>query len=162
MGAFILTGIVSYRSDSPPVPAVKNRLQVQQKQICTRKLEVYNNSRREKNTKADVQQKSFPPALPEAGRPPSSQFIPYVRTNEVYYLDPHAPVTRPSTHGPQYRQCNGTAVYCDLIHVEEMVQHLGLKFCALFHLLLLNFAITHFCQSAVQKTCATKTQSTNS
>ncbi|XP_031464135.1 coiled-coil domain-containing protein 66 [Phasianus colchicus] len=94
------------RSDSPPVPAVKNRLQVQQKQICTRKLEVYNNSRREKNTKPDTQQKSFPPAVPEAGRPPSSQFIPYVRTNEVYYLDPDAPVTRPSTHDPQYRQFN--------------------------------------------------------
>ncbi|POI29815.1 hypothetical protein CIB84_006434, partial [Bambusicola thoracicus] len=94
------------RSDSPPVPAVKNRLQVQQKQRCARKLEVYNNSRREKNTKVDIQEKSFPPPITEAGSPPSSQFIPYVRTNEVYYLDPDAPVTRPSTHDPQYQQFN--------------------------------------------------------
>lgn len=135
MGAFLLTGIVFYRSDSPPVPAVKNRLQVQQKQICARKLEVYNNSRREKNTKVDIQQKSFHPPVTEAGRPPSSQFIPYVRTNEVYYLDPDAPVTRPSTHDPQYRQFNGTEMYCDLIHVEEMLQRFSSKFCILFHLL---------------------------
>ncbi|NXL84751.1 CCD66 protein, partial [Alectura lathami] len=95
------------RSDSPPVPAVKNRLhQVQQKQICSRKLEVCNNNRREKNTKTDAQQKSSPPPVTEAGRPPSSQFVPYVRTNEVYCLDPDAPVTRPSTHDPQYRQFN--------------------------------------------------------
>ncbi|KFZ63223.1 Coiled-coil domain-containing protein 66, partial [Antrostomus carolinensis] len=96
------------RSESPPVPAVKNRLhQVQQKQIHAANFLVRNNnSRREKNIKTDTQQRSSPPAVPEAGRPPSSQFIPYVRTNEVYYLDPDAPVTRPSTHDAQYRQLN--------------------------------------------------------
>ncbi|KAM6247993.1 coiled-coil domain-containing protein 66 isoform 2-T4 [Spheniscus humboldti] len=96
------------RSESPPVPAVKNRLhQVQQKQIHTSNFLVHNNnSRREKSTKTDTQQRSSPPPVTEAGRPPSSQFIPYVRTNEVYYLDPDAPVTRPSTHDPQYRQFN--------------------------------------------------------
>ncbi|KAK4814934.1 hypothetical protein QYF61_006289 [Mycteria americana] len=96
------------RSESPPVPAVKNRLhQVQQKQIHASNFLVHNNnSRREKNTKTDTQQRSSPPPVTEAGRPPSSQFIPYVRTNEVYYLDPDAPVTRPSTHDPQYRQFN--------------------------------------------------------
>ncbi|NXC45045.1 CCD66 protein, partial [Penelope pileata] len=95
------------RSDSPPVPAVKNRIhQVQQKQISTRKLEAYNDSRREKNAKTDTQQQNCPPPVTEAGRPPSAQFIPYVRTNEVYYLDPDAPVTRPATHDPQYRQFN--------------------------------------------------------
>ncbi|KAM6387354.1 coiled-coil domain-containing protein 66 isoform 2-T3 [Pluvialis apricaria] len=95
------------RSDSLPVPAVKNRLhQVQQKQIHASNFLVHNNnSRREKNTKTDTQQGSSPPVT-EAGRPPSSQFIPYVRTNEVYCLDPDAPVTRPSTHDPQYRQFN--------------------------------------------------------
>ncbi|XP_040424942.1 coiled-coil domain-containing protein 66 isoform X1 [Cygnus olor] len=98
------------RSDSPPVPAVKNRLhQVQQKQTHTSNFLVHNNnSRREKNIKTDAQQRSSPPLVTEAGRPPSSQFIPYVRTNEVYYLDPEAPVTRPSTHDPQYRQFNGS------------------------------------------------------
>ncbi|NXW19683.1 CCD66 protein, partial [Circaetus pectoralis] len=96
------------RSESPPVPAVKNRLhQVQQNQIHASNLLVHNNNnRREKNTKTDTQQRSSPPPVTEAGRPPSSQFIPYVRTNEVYYLDPDAPVTRPSTHDPQYRQFN--------------------------------------------------------
>ncbi|XP_072732502.1 coiled-coil domain-containing protein 66 isoform X4 [Ciconia boyciana] len=96
------------RSESPPVPAVKNRLhQVQQKQIHASNFLVHNNnSRREKNIKTDTQQRSSPPPVTEAGRPPSSQFIPYVRTNEVYYLDPDAPVTRPSTHDPQYRQFN--------------------------------------------------------
>ncbi|KGL88535.1 Coiled-coil domain-containing protein 66, partial [Charadrius vociferus] len=96
------------RSESPPVPAVKNRLlQGQQKQIHASNFLVHNNnSRREKNTKTDTQQRSSPPPVTEAGRPPSSQFIPYVRTNEVYCLDPDAPVTRPSTHDPQYRQFN--------------------------------------------------------
>ncbi|NWY62191.1 CCD66 protein, partial [Chionis minor] len=96
------------RSESPPVPAVKNRLlQVQQKQTQASNFLVHNNtSRREKNTKADAQQRSSPPPITEAGRPPSSHFIPYVRTNEVYCLDPDAPLTRPSTHDPQYRQFN--------------------------------------------------------
>ncbi|XP_032049905.1 coiled-coil domain-containing protein 66 isoform X2 [Aythya fuligula] len=96
------------RSDSSPVPAVKNRLhQVQQKQTHTSNFLMHNNnSRREKNIKTDAQQRSSPPLVTEAGRPLSSQFIPYVRTNEVYYLDPEAPVTRPSTHDPQYQQLN--------------------------------------------------------
>ncbi|KAM4654551.1 coiled-coil domain-containing protein 66 isoform 2-T3 [Amazona ochrocephala] len=96
------------RSVSPPAPGVKNRLhQAQQKPTQVSNFLVRNNScRREKNTKPDPQQRSSPPPIAEAGRPPSSQFIPYVRTNEVYYLDPDAPVTRPSTHDPQYRQFN--------------------------------------------------------
>ncbi|NXU71501.1 CCD66 protein, partial [Oreotrochilus melanogaster] len=94
------------RSESPPVPAVRNRLhQVQQKQIHTSNFLVHNsNGRREKNTKTDAQQRGSPAPVTEAERPPSSQFIPYVRTHEVYYLDPDAPVTRPSTHDPQYPQ----------------------------------------------------------
>lgn len=96
------------RSESPPAPGVKNRLhQVQQNQAQVSNFLAHNNSsRKEKNTKPDPQQRSSPPPITEAGRPPSSQFIPYVRTNEVYYLDPDAPVTRPSTHDPQYRQFN--------------------------------------------------------
>ncbi|XP_061218404.1 coiled-coil domain-containing protein 66 isoform X2 [Neopsephotus bourkii] len=96
------------RSESPPAPGVKNRLhQMQQNQTQVSNFLVHNNSsRREKNTKPDPQQRSSSPPITDAGRPPSSQFIPYVRTNEVYYLDPDAPVTRPSTHDPQYRQFN--------------------------------------------------------
>ncbi|NWU76410.1 CCD66 protein, partial [Onychorhynchus coronatus] len=93
------------RSESPPVPAVKNRLlQVQQRHIHASDFLVHNNSsRREKSMKADAEQRRCPAPAPEARRPPSAHFIPYVRTNEVYYLDPEAPVTRPSTHDPQYR-----------------------------------------------------------
>ncbi|NXG53888.1 CCD66 protein, partial [Psilopogon haemacephalus] len=94
------------RSESPPVPAIKNRLhQVQQKQMRASNFLVHN-SKREKNIKRDPQQRVSPPPVTEAGSPPSSQFIPYVRTNEVYYLDPDAPVTRPSTHDPDYGQFN--------------------------------------------------------
>ncbi|XP_071406877.1 coiled-coil domain-containing protein 66 isoform X2 [Pithys albifrons albifrons] len=83
------------RCESPPVPAVKSRLlQAQQRQIhaC---------SSREPAAQAAPKQSCCPAAVP--ARPPSAQFVPYVRTNEVYYLDPEAPVTRPSTHDPQYR-----------------------------------------------------------
>ncbi|XP_064374995.1 coiled-coil domain-containing protein 66 isoform X6 [Dromaius novaehollandiae] len=96
------------RSESAPVPAVKNRLhQGQQKQIHTSNfLALNNDSRREKSINTHTQQRSSPTPVTEPGRPPSSHFIPYVRTNEVYYLDPDAPVTRPSTHDPQYQQFN--------------------------------------------------------
>uniref|UniRef100_A0A8C8RMP5 Coiled-coil domain containing 66 n=1 Tax=Pelusios castaneus TaxID=367368 RepID=A0A8C8RMP5_9SAUR len=95
------------RSESPPVPAVKNKLyQVQQRQINTSNLPIQNgNSGKEKNINSDMQQKKSSPVI-EPERPPSSHFIPYVRTNEIYYLDPDAPMTRPSTHDPQYRQFN--------------------------------------------------------
>ncbi|NXY40472.1 CCD66 protein, partial [Ceuthmochares aereus] len=96
------------RSASPPVPAVKNRLhQVQQNQIHASNTLVHNNnSRREKTFKTDTQQTSSLPPITEAARPPTSQFIPYVRTSDVYFLHPDAPVTRPSTQDPQYRQFN--------------------------------------------------------
>ncbi|XP_078008192.1 coiled-coil domain-containing protein 66 isoform X2 [Phascolarctos cinereus] len=60
------------RSESPPVPAVKNRLQqTQLKQTNT----------------------VHPPELPH--------FIPYVRTNEIYCLDSDVPSSRPSAYDPQ-------------------------------------------------------------
>lgn len=37
------------------------------------------------------------------GLPERSHFIPYVRTNEIYYLDPDAPLSRPLTHDLQYQ-----------------------------------------------------------
>ncbi|XP_009991681.1 PREDICTED: coiled-coil domain-containing protein 66 [Chaetura pelagica] len=99
------------RTESPPeptVPAVKNSLhQVQQKQTHTSNFLVHNsNSRKKKSIKTDTEQRSFLPALIEAGRPHSPEFIPYIRTNEVYYLDPDAPGASPSTHDPQYQQLN--------------------------------------------------------
>ncbi|MCI4390295.1 hypothetical protein PGIGA_G00121100 [Pangasianodon gigas] len=61
------------RVPSPPVPAVKHRLQL------------------------------LPPSCAEeqsesSGWPPSSDYVPYVRTDEVYHLDPLAPISRPATH----------------------------------------------------------------
>ncbi|XP_028574924.2 coiled-coil domain-containing protein 66 isoform X1 [Podarcis muralis] len=92
------------RSESPPVPAVKNRLP---QQIKTPDFEAHNsNDGREKSTYTDKHQSETPPQSAETERPPSSHFVPYVRTNEVYYLDPDAPMTRPSTHDPQYQQPN--------------------------------------------------------
>ncbi|NXW83402.1 CCD66 protein, partial [Alopecoenas beccarii] len=82
------------RSESPPVPAVRNRsYQAQQNQIHASRFAVHSNAGRGEKS-------------PRAGRAPSPQFVPYVRTNEVYYLDPDAPVTRPSTHDPQHRPAN--------------------------------------------------------
>lgn len=31
------------------------------------------------------------------------KFIPYVQTNEIYYLDPDAPLSGPSTKDPKYQ-----------------------------------------------------------
>lgn len=141
---------------------MKNRPhQGQQKQSQPSDVLLHNSSSRgERNSKTDPQQRSSPPPDTEAGRPPSSQFIPYVRTNEVYYLDPDAPVTRPSTHDPQYRQLNGTEMYCELIHVEEKKCYSDLVQSATIYsvwcLVLLNFAVTHVCHSTVQKAFATK------
>ncbi|XP_076787424.1 coiled-coil domain-containing protein 66 isoform X2 [Arvicanthis niloticus] len=36
-------------------------------------------------------------------------FIPYVRTNEIYYLDPDAPLSRPSTQDNQYHKSHDCA-----------------------------------------------------
>ncbi|NWI18829.1 CCD66 protein, partial [Crypturellus soui] len=95
------------RSESPPVPAVKNRQQGQQKQIHASNFLVLNNkSRRDKSTNTDTRQRRPLAPLTDPGRPPSSHFVPYVRTNEVYCLDPAAAVTRPATHDPQYQQFN--------------------------------------------------------
>ncbi|KAG8523895.1 Coiled-coil domain-containing protein 66 [Galemys pyrenaicus] len=42
-----------------------------------------------------------------------SHFIPYVRTNEIYYLDPDAPLSRPSSQNLQYQSAHD----CD--HVRD-------------------------------------------
>ncbi|XP_029456776.1 coiled-coil domain-containing protein 66-like [Rhinatrema bivittatum] len=100
------------RSESPLVPAVKNRIHhLQQRQINPLNLPSCNsNGNREKNIYSDKLQSELSSgnSEPEMERPPSSQFVPYVRTKEIYYLDPDAPMSRPSTHDPQYRHLNGT------------------------------------------------------
>ncbi|KAM3914885.1 coiled-coil domain-containing protein 66 [Leptodactylus fuscus] len=84
------------RPDSPPVPAVKNRLhQAQKRSTVTPVPSVYN------GTAVSVQRHVTPDLEKlDTDRPPSSHFVPYVRTKEIYYLDPDAPMSRPSTHEP--------------------------------------------------------------
>ncbi|XP_063267380.1 coiled-coil domain-containing protein 66 isoform X2 [Prinia subflava] len=89
------------RSESPQVPAVRNRLlQVQRRQIQASHFLVRNHQGGREDAQADSQQRSSPPAVAEALRPPSAQFVPYVRTREVYCLHPEAPLSQPSTHHP--------------------------------------------------------------
>ncbi|XP_053508711.1 coiled-coil domain-containing protein 66 isoform X2 [Ictalurus furcatus] len=65
------------RVPSPPVPAVLRRLQVRPPSCAEEQSE-------------------------SCGRPPSADYVPYVRTDEVYHLDPLAPISRPTTNeGPQ-------------------------------------------------------------
>uniref|UniRef100_G3W4T5 Coiled-coil domain containing 66 n=1 Tax=Sarcophilus harrisii TaxID=9305 RepID=G3W4T5_SARHA len=83
------------RSESPPVPAVKNRLQ--QTQL--------------KQTSA-----VHPPEPPH--------FIPYVRTNEIYCLDPDVPSSpRPSAYDPQYPYLNALDSDCR----EEIIGYDGVR-----------------------------------
>ncbi|XP_023056892.1 coiled-coil domain-containing protein 66 isoform X3 [Piliocolobus tephrosceles] len=83
------------RSPSPPVPAVKNRTQQTQN---TLHLPLKNSSHERENLISGGNQTELSPGISE-----SSHFVPYVRTNEIYYLDPDAPLSRPSTQDPQYQ-----------------------------------------------------------
>ncbi|NXB78255.1 CCD66 protein, partial [Donacobius atricapilla] len=90
------------RSESPRVPAVRNGLlQVQRRQIQASHFLVHNQQGgREQDSQAECQQRSSPAALAEATRAPSAQFVPYVRTQEVFCLHPEAPRGQPSAHHP--------------------------------------------------------------
>ncbi|KAM9074607.1 coiled-coil domain-containing protein 66 isoform 1-T1 [Megaptera novaeangliae] len=92
------------RSQSPPVPAVKNRTQ----QTQTLKNSTYE---RENLISGDSQTELSP------GFSEPFHFIPYVRTNEIYYLDPDAPLSRPLTQDPQYQNPHD----CDQ---EQLFDHL--------------------------------------
>ncbi|XP_062057100.1 coiled-coil domain-containing protein 66 isoform X5 [Lepus europaeus] len=88
------------RSQSPPVPAVKNK--TQQTQTSTLHLPVKNNSYEKENVISGSSPTELSPSISEP-----SHFVPYVRTNEIYYLDPDAPLSRPSTqnsHGSDQQQ----------------------------------------------------------
>ncbi|XP_059712396.1 coiled-coil domain-containing protein 66 isoform X1 [Haemorhous mexicanus] len=85
------------RSESPPVPAVRNRLlQVQQRQMqAPHFLLCKELGGSEQDAPAASQQRSSPAAAPPS--PPWARFVPYVRTREVFCLPPEAPPSRPST-----------------------------------------------------------------
>ncbi|XP_040484603.1 coiled-coil domain-containing protein 66 isoform X9 [Ursus maritimus] len=78
------------RSQSPPVPVVKNRTQQ------TQTLKNSNYERENLILEGSQTETSPGPSEP-------SHFIPYVRTNEIYYLDPDAPLSRPLTQDLQYQ-----------------------------------------------------------
>ncbi|XP_041321053.1 coiled-coil domain-containing protein 66 isoform X3 [Pyrgilauda ruficollis] len=83
------------RSESPPVPAVRNGLlQAQQRQMQASHFPVYSQlCGREKDARAGSQQRSSPAAVPAS--PPRARFVPYVRTREVFCLPPEAPPSHP-------------------------------------------------------------------
>ncbi|XP_072521923.1 coiled-coil domain-containing protein 66 isoform X2 [Salminus brasiliensis] len=66
------------RGHSPPVPAVKHRPQQFQQP-------------------SSLQTEEPDEPSDDAAWPPSSDYVPYVRTDEVYHLDPLAPISRPTT-----------------------------------------------------------------
>nr|XP_015203409.1 PREDICTED: coiled-coil domain-containing protein 66 [Lepisosteus oculatus] len=85
------------RASSPPVPAVKHRLQQMHYRPVNPSQPVAQAS---PASTAALQDRRCTPAPPvPIERPPSSHFVPYVRTDEVYQLDPHAPLSRPPTRG---------------------------------------------------------------
>ncbi|XP_030083851.1 coiled-coil domain-containing protein 66 isoform X3 [Serinus canaria] len=85
------------RSESPPVPAVRNRLlQVQQRQMQASPFLVCKElGGSEQDSPAASQRSRSPAAVPPS--PPWARFVPYVRTREVFCLPPEAPPSRPST-----------------------------------------------------------------
>ncbi|XP_064579867.1 coiled-coil domain-containing protein 66 [Zonotrichia leucophrys gambelii] len=84
------------RSESPPVPAVRNRLlQVHPRQMPAPPVPVLEQrAGRAQNARAAPQRSSAPAAPPS---PPWARFVPYVRTREVLCLPPEAPPSRAST-----------------------------------------------------------------
>ncbi|KAL1250812.1 hypothetical protein QQF64_018608 [Cirrhinus molitorella] len=84
------------RVTSPPIPAVKNRVH-------------------------QLSQQSSYQMTEGLGRPPLSDYVPYVRTDEVYHMDPLAPLSRPSTHEAQQRV--DTVVNSSSRQATPLVQH---------------------------------------
>ncbi|XP_041743248.2 coiled-coil domain-containing protein 66 isoform X4 [Coregonus clupeaformis] len=78
---------------SPPVPAIKHRLQKQSR-----------GSRPPTQAHGSLQDTVSPP--------PPSDYVPYLRTDEVYHMDPRAPISRPSTHPQTQQQPHTDAVQC--------------------------------------------------
>nr|XP_030138947.3 coiled-coil domain-containing protein 66 isoform X2 [Taeniopygia guttata] len=81
------------RSESPPVPAVRNRLlQVQHRQMQASPFLVHQQLGGREEAQAAWQQS--PAAAPRS--PPPARFVPYVRTREVFCLPPGAPLSSAS------------------------------------------------------------------
>ncbi|XP_052445083.1 coiled-coil domain-containing protein 66-like isoform X2 [Carassius gibelio] len=64
--------------------------------------------------------------MEDSGRPLSLDYVPYVRTDEVYHMDPLAPLSRPPTHEAQQRDDTDqqtTAVSSTSRQAPPRVQH---------------------------------------
>ncbi|XP_058144696.1 coiled-coil domain-containing protein 66 isoform X10 [Dasypus novemcinctus] len=88
-----VNSFIKERSQSPQIPAVKNR--TQQTQTNTSYFPLKNISCERENLISGGSHTELSPGISEP-----SPFIPYVRTNEIYYLDPEAPL---STQNPGYK-----------------------------------------------------------
>ncbi|XP_005387451.1 PREDICTED: coiled-coil domain-containing protein 66 isoform X2 [Chinchilla lanigera] len=84
------------RFQSSPVPPMKSR--TQQTQTTALHLPLKNSSYESENLMLGGSQTEL-----SAGMPELPHFIPYIRTNEIYYLDPDAPLSRSSIEDPQYQ-----------------------------------------------------------
>uniref|UniRef100_S4RUF9 CCDC66 domain-containing protein n=1 Tax=Petromyzon marinus TaxID=7757 RepID=S4RUF9_PETMA len=85
----MLLNTVKIRLDSPAVPALRHRLQQQQQQ-----------KEEEAGAGGDHAERG-------AGHAPEAAFVPYLRSDDVLYLDPDAPMSRPPTNESQYRYGRG-------------------------------------------------------
>lgn len=152
--AFFITSVVPCRSESPHVPAVRNRLlQVQRREIhVSHSLVHKQQGGREEDAQADSQQSS-PAAVPEAARPPSAQFVPYVRTREVYCLQPEAPLSQPSAHHPH---CNGTAMVQGQQKCYSHLHGSAAALASFIFAVLLNCAVISLWHSSAPKGCAAR------
>lgn len=129
--SFFITSVVPYRSESPPVPAVRNRLlQVQHRQMQASPFLVHKQLGGREDAQAAWQQN--PAAAPRS--PPPARFVPYVRTREVFCLPAGAPLSSASAQhshgtGKPYTEC-----CCFPLHP----------------------AVTSLCHSSAQKGCTAK------
>lgn len=97
----VTASFVMNRSVPSPVPAVRDGSQHTQ----TGTLHLASSSSYERENVISGSQTGASSRVSEP-----SHFIPYVRTNEVYYLDPDAPLSRPSTQDLQYESAKSTYV----------------------------------------------------
>ncbi|XP_061429927.1 coiled-coil domain-containing protein 66 isoform X3 [Lethenteron reissneri] len=119
----------SNRLDSPPVPALRHRTQQQQKEeeageggdhaerggaghtpeavhIASHRLAPLHDAG---EAGAGTGQRGRQASASRAGQtsPPNAAFVPYLRSDDVLYLDPDAPMSRPPTNESQYRYGRG-------------------------------------------------------
>ncbi|XP_040850604.1 coiled-coil domain-containing protein 66 isoform X9 [Ochotona curzoniae] len=94
-----MDAFIKERSVPSPVPAVRDGSQHTQ----TGTLHLASSSSYERENVISGSQTGASSRVSEP-----SHFIPYVRTNEVYYLDPDAPLSRPSTQDLQYESAKSS------------------------------------------------------